>query len=137
MGVNSGNPPLDDFNVFDSISDSLKMIQLMDPTEIEEIRYEEAFMIKRLDSLVEEFMKEIDERAILLPKFIQTYWPRRMYEELSAKDKISYTQQKAIINLGVELLEDGEGQAMEVVVEEPDPLVDDYKERIQGLESIR
>jgi len=137
LGVNSGNPPLDDFNVFDSISDSLKMIQLMDPTEIEEIRYEEAFMIKRLDSLVEEFMKEIDERAILLPKFIQTYWPRRMYEELSAKDKISYTQQKAIINLGVELLEDGEGQAMEVVVEEPDPLVDDYKERIQGLESIR
>ena len=109
----------------------------MDPTEIEEIRDEEAFMIKRLDSLVEEFMKEMDERAILLPKFIQTYWPRRMYEELSAKDKISYTQQKAIINLGVELLEDGEGQVMEVVVEEPDPLVDDYKERIQGLESIR
>ena len=54
----------------------------MDPTEIEEIRDEEAFMIKRLDSLVEEFMKEMDERAILLPKFIQTYWPRRMYEEL-------------------------------------------------------
>ena len=51
---------------------------------------------------------------------------------------MSYTQQKAIIKLGVELLEDGEGQAMEVVVEEPDPLVDDYKERIQGLEeSIR
>ena len=61
-----------------------------------------------------------------------------MYEELSAKDEMSYIQRKAIINLGIELLEDGEGQAMEVVVEEPDPLMDDYEEWIQGLEeSIR
>ena len=72
------------------------MIWLKDPTEIEEMREEEASMIDRLDLLVEEFMKEIDELPISLPDFLRTRWPERMYAELSEKDEMSEIEQRAM-----------------------------------------
>lgn len=117
------------------------MIWLKDPTEIEEIREEKASMIDRLDLLVEEFMKDIDELAISLPEFLRTRWPERMYAELSKKDEMSEIEQRAIVDLGVQILEDDEDQTEEMpnvpVVDRDERIrreINDYDEWIRSLE---
>lgn len=109
------------------------MIRLKDPVEIKEIREEERDMIARLDVLVEEFMKEMDELAMPLPEFIRTRWPERMYAELSARDEMSEAHQRAMADPGAVILED---QPEELIVEvSGDSLDDEYNEWIQGLEA--
>lgn len=130
------NWSINDSETYDFIKDSRVpvMIRLMHPTEIEEIREEEASMIDRLDLLVEEFMKEIDELAISLPEFIRTRWPERMYAELSENDEMSEIEQRAIVGLGVKILEDDEKQTEGMAVQRPNALEDCYDEWIRSIE---
>lgn len=127
--------PIAGSEIHESMEDSWApvMIRLMNPTETQEIREEEASMIDRLDFLIEEFMKEIDELAISLPEFLRTRWPERMYAELSDKDEMSEIEQRAFVELGVKILED-DNQTEEMAGKRPNVPKDDYDEWIRSLE---
>lgn len=120
------------------------MIYLMDPAEVDEIREEEAPIFERLDSLVEGFVEEMQDLAIPLPEYIQTWWPERIYAELSAKDEIREKEQKELFDLGIRIVEaDDESETDEVAVESWEEReerlrrerIRDYDEWIRGLET--
>lgn len=94
------------------------LIKLLDPTEVEEIREEEAPLIKRLDLLIDEFTREIHDLEIPLSEYIQTHWAERMYAELAAKDEISERERKELLDLGLTILGDGDEEKEESQTEE-------------------
>ncbi len=84
------------------------MMSLMEVDEIDEIHEEEALLIKRLDHLVENFLKEFDGLALSLPVFLQEHWQKRMLAELLEKDEISEVVRQELDETGIVLLEDEE-----------------------------
>jgi hypothetical protein len=89
-------------NVFSSSSCAdHKLIEVMDPTDVEEIRDEEAELIERLDCLVDGFMKDFRELGIPLSQFLLEKWQETMLAELSIRDEMPKPLREQLEELGV------------------------------------
>jgi hypothetical protein len=77
------------------------MIKLMDPTDVEEIRDEEAELIKTLDYLVDEFMTDFRELGFPLSQVLLERWQLKMLVELSFKDELSKPEREQLEGIGV------------------------------------
>jgi hypothetical protein len=82
------------------------MVNLMDPTDIEELRDEEAELIKTLDCMVESFMRDFRELGLPLSKFLLEKWQETILVELSKKDEISNLEKEQLEELGVKIYVD-------------------------------
>ncbi len=80
-----------------------KMIRVMGPTEVEEIRDEEAELIEKLDCLVDGFMKDFRELGLPLSQFLLGLWQETVLAELSIRDETPESLRKQLSELGVEI----------------------------------
>lgn len=76
-------------------------IKLMDPTEVEEIRHEDASLIRRLDSLVNDFMQAFRELELPLGQFLLGHWQETMLAELLVEDEVPEPVRKEWEDIGV------------------------------------
>jgi hypothetical protein len=86
---------------FPSPRDYHEMIKVMDPTDVEEIRDEEAELIETLDRLVDGFMKDFRELGIPLSQFLLEKWQETMLAELSIRDEMPKPLREQLEELGV------------------------------------
>ncbi|KAF2231813.1 hypothetical protein EV356DRAFT_535159 [Viridothelium virens] len=78
----------------------------MDIAEIDEIHDEESLLIDRLNSLVEQFMKQFHELALPLTTFLRENWSQRMKAESVEQDPLSELEKGQIEEVGVKILDD-------------------------------
>ncbi|KAH0565490.1 hypothetical protein GP486_001115 [Trichoglossum hirsutum] len=78
-----------------------KVIRVMDPTDVSEIRDEEAELIETLDCLVDGFMKDFRELGIPLSQFLLGKWQETMLAEFSIRDEMPKSLGEQLEELGV------------------------------------
>lgn len=78
-----------------------KMIEVMDPTDVEEIRDEEAELIETLDCLVDGFMKDFRKLGLPPSQFLLEKWQETMLAELSIRDETPEPLREQLEELGV------------------------------------
>ena len=76
---------------------------LLEVTEVEEIREEDRYLAELLDTLVEEFERKFRELDVPLSQFVEEYlWPR-VDEAMEEQDEVSSEDLHAIRDIGVVL----------------------------------
>jgi len=93
--------PDDEYAYYHIIDATHKIIEIMDPTDVEEIRDEEAELIETLDCLVNGFMENFQELGIPLSQFLLEKWQETMLAELSIRDEIPKPSREQLEELGV------------------------------------
>ncbi|KAI1385722.1 uncharacterized protein F4822DRAFT_445632 [Hypoxylon trugodes] len=81
-----------------NLDDALKggVLRLMDPTEVEEIQEEERYLARRLETLMEDFTKKLQEMKMPFSKFMEEYWWPRMQEVKKERDDMSVDDLQAM-----------------------------------------
>ncbi|KAI1467891.1 uncharacterized protein F4812DRAFT_459172 [Daldinia caldariorum] len=82
------------------------LVHVLDIGEIQEIREEERYLAKRLETLVDEFEKRFQELNVPLSRFMEEYMIPRLEEVKEERDELSAEELHAIRETGVILYED-------------------------------
>jgi len=80
---------------------SHEMIKVMDPTDVEEIRNEEAELIETLNYMVDGFVKDFRELGLSISQFLLGKWQETMLAELSNGSEIPKPLREQLEELGV------------------------------------
>jgi hypothetical protein len=94
-----------DSNMYNN-NEGFEMIQTMEPEEVDEIREEKADMIRKLNSLVDKFMRDFQRLEVPLPRFLVEWWHGIMIQELQDKDEVPEEVREQLLGLGVKLQSD-------------------------------
>ncbi|KAI1805162.1 hypothetical protein F4811DRAFT_570343 [Daldinia bambusicola] len=93
-------------SVCPNLRDGGNLVQVLDTSEVQEIREEERYLAKQLETLVDEFEKKFQDLNIPLSQFMEEYMIPRLEEVRNEQDELSADELYAIRETGVILYED-------------------------------
>lgn len=124
------------FVSLNSSCDIQNIIEVIDPTDAEEIRDEEAELIETLDCLVNGFTNNFRELGLPLSQFLLEKWQEAMFAELSVRTEMPNALREQLEELGVTIYSNpssgGKDESDEISNEESDYWSDDWEESHQG-----
>ena len=82
-----------------------RLVRVMDPTDINEIREEDRHLASLLENLMEEFEMKLKQQDMSFKEFFYEYWWRRMDEVEQEREEIPDADLQAMRDIGVILHE--------------------------------